>query len=208
MRPRTPSDSTLLASGKASDFGAFYDRHLGGVTAFVGRRVRQPEVIFDVVAETFARALEHRAQYDEARGPAIGWLIGIARNLILDAVRRGQVEAASRVRLGMQPVELEDEQLELIAERGSIDLRAALASLPADQRDGVLRRVVLDEGYTTIAPRCSSCRPARRSRPWAGSRDNRSTRTCAFPHRIRERTRARGRSSRRWRCSRSTRLAT
>jgi RNA polymerase sigma factor (sigma-70 family) len=157
MRPRTPSDSTLLASGKASDFGAFYDRHLGGVTAFVGRRVREPEVIFDLVAETFARALEHRAQYDEERGPAIGWLIGIARNLILDAVRRGQVEAASRIRLGMEPVELEDEQLELISERGSIDLRAALASLPADQRDGVLRRVVLDEGYTTIASdlRCS-----------------------------------------------------
>jgi RNA polymerase sigma-70 factor, ECF subfamily len=68
MRPRTPSDSTLLASREASDFGAFYDRHLGEVTAFVGRRVRQPEVIFDLVAEMFARALEHRAQYDEARG--------------------------------------------------------------------------------------------------------------------------------------------
>lgn len=157
MERDRPSDAGLLASGKASDFGEFYDRHLGAVTSFVGRRVHQPEVIFDLVAETFARALEHRTQYDEARGPAIGWLIGIARNLIMDAGRRGQVEAASRIRLGMEPVELEDEQLDLIAQRSAIDLRTALASLPDEQRDGVLRRVVLDESYATIASdlRCS-----------------------------------------------------
>jgi RNA polymerase sigma-70 factor, ECF subfamily len=127
------------------------------VTAYVGRRVRRPELIFDFVAETFARALENRMQYDPARGPAIGWLIGIARNLIMDAGRRGQVEAAARVRLAMAPVELEDEQLELIAERGAIDLRTALASLPAEQRDGIIRRVVFDEAYTTMALdlRCS-----------------------------------------------------
>ena len=119
--------------------------------------MRQPEVIFDLVAETFARALEHRAQYDEARGPAIGWLIGIARNLILDAVRRGQVEAASRIRLGMEPVELEDEQLELIAERG-VDRSAGGARVAARRpARRVLRRVVLDEDYTTLAAdlRCS-----------------------------------------------------
>ncbi len=157
MEPRTPPDAVLLASGKASDFGVFYDRHLAVVTSFVGRRVRRPEVLFDLVAETFARALEHRTQYDPERGPAIGWVIGIARNLIVDAARRGEVEAASRVRLGMAPVELGDEQLELIAERGAVDLRTALSSLPADQRDGVVRRYVFDESYPDMASdlRCS-----------------------------------------------------
>jgi RNA polymerase sigma-70 factor, ECF subfamily len=157
MRSGKPPDARLLASGKPSDFGVFYDRHVGAVTAFVGRRVRQPEVIFDLVAETFARALEHRRAYDPARGPAIGWLIGIARNLLIDAGRRGQVEAASRVRLGMAPAELDDEQLELIAERGAIDLATALASLPREQREIVIRRVVLDEPYAAMAAdlRCS-----------------------------------------------------
>jgi DNA-directed RNA polymerase specialized sigma24 family protein len=42
--------------------------------------------------------LEKRSLFDPARGPAEGWLLGIARNLIVDSVRRGQVEAASRVR--------------------------------------------------------------------------------------------------------------
>ena len=83
-----------------SHYGVFYDRHLGVVRSYVASRVRQPELMFDLVAETFARALENRAQFDPARGPAVGWLIGIARHLIIDSVRRGQVEAASRVRLG------------------------------------------------------------------------------------------------------------
>jgi Sigma-70 region 2 len=87
------SDARLLASGRPSDFGAFYDRHLAAVTSYVGGRVRQPEVIFDLVAETFARALENRTPYDAQRGPVIAWLLGIARNLILDSFRRGQVEA-------------------------------------------------------------------------------------------------------------------
>lgn len=157
MGPGNPSDARLLSSTKASDFGAFYDRHVDAVAAYVGRRVRQPEVIFDVVAETFARALENRTQYDAARGAAIGWLLGIARNLLVDAARRGQVEAAGRIRLGMTPVELEDDQLEVIVERGGIDLRTALAALPADQREGIIRRVVLDEDYATLALelRCS-----------------------------------------------------
>ena len=156
METREQSDASLLG-GTPGDFGRFYDRHLPAVTAYVSSRVGQPEVIFDLVAETFARALERRAQYDAGRGPAIAWLLGIARHLMLDSFRRGQVEAASRLRLGMAAVALEDEQLEAIAERGRIDLRAALAGLPDDQRDGVIRRVLLDESYRDMAEdlRCS-----------------------------------------------------
>jgi RNA polymerase sigma-70 factor (ECF subfamily) len=151
------SDSVLLASGSAEDFGRVYDRHVVAVAAFVGKRTRQPDVIFDLVAETFARALEHRDHYDPAKGPVVGWLFGIARNLIIDAARRGQIEATSRSRLGMARVELDDDQLALIAERGRLDLRAALAAMPSDQREAVIRRVVLDESYAVIAQgvRCS-----------------------------------------------------
>jgi RNA polymerase sigma factor (sigma-70 family) len=157
MRLRGRSDAELLASGTPGDFGVFYDRHLGVVRSYVASRIWRPEVMFDLVAETFARALENRTLFDPARGPAEGWLLGIARNLIVDSARRGQVEAASRVRMGMSAIVLDDTQVGLIAEHGRGDLRAALGSLPADQREAVLRRVVLDESYTAIAGqlRCS-----------------------------------------------------
>ena len=62
------ADAELLSSGVGSDFGCFYDRHVRAVTAFVGSWIGEPEVVFDLVAETFARALEHRLQYDRRRG--------------------------------------------------------------------------------------------------------------------------------------------
>lgn len=146
-----PCDGVLLASSRPEDFGVFYDRHLRAVSAYVAGRVRQPEVRFDVVAETFARALEKRGQYDPGRGPAIAWLLGIARNLIADALRRGQVEATSRTRLSMEPVELDDGQLAAIAEHRGEDLQAALAATPGGQRDAVIRHIALGHTYAVIA---------------------------------------------------------
>lgn len=155
--PAERSDAELLSGDDAADLGYFYDRHLGAVSAFVGSRIHRPEVLFDLIAETFARALERRRQYEENRGPAVAWLLGIARNLIVDSARRGQVEATSRSRLGMARIELGDEQLALVAERAGLGLGAALASLGAGQREAVIRRVVLEESYAAVAAnlRCS-----------------------------------------------------
>jgi RNA polymerase sigma-70 factor, ECF subfamily len=151
------TDAELLESGAAADFGRFYDRHVDAVTAFVGSWHLRPELVYDLVAETFARALEHRTQYDGQKGPAVAWLLGIARNLMIDSARRGHVEATSRQRLGMARAELDDEQLELIAERGRTDLRGALGSIEPGQREAVIRRVVLEQSYSTMAAdlRCS-----------------------------------------------------
>ncbi len=151
MARRPASDASLLGGDRAGDFGAFYDRHLRAVTAYVAGRVRQPEVRFDVTAETFARALANRAQYDPERGPAIAWLLGIAHHLIADAARRGRVEAASRTRLGMEPIELDDAALAAIDEHSGGELQAALAATPGLQRDSVVRHIVLGDSYAVIA---------------------------------------------------------
>jgi RNA polymerase sigma-70 factor (ECF subfamily) len=150
------SDAELLA-GDAEQFGVFYERHVDAVAAFVGMRTRRPDLVFDLVAETFARALEHRGQYDAERGPAVGWLFGIARHLVIDAARRGRVAADSRVRLGMTRITLDDDQLARVEERAQVDLRAALTNMPADQREAVIRRVVLEQDYPELAQglRCS-----------------------------------------------------
>jgi len=62
------SDGELLASSVAEDFGVFYRRHFQAVTSFVAPRVGGADVVFDLVAETFAVALERRKRYEaEAR---------------------------------------------------------------------------------------------------------------------------------------------
>jgi RNA polymerase sigma-70 factor (ECF subfamily) len=145
------SDGELLASSLADDFGAFYRRHVQAVTSFVAPRVGAADVVFDLVAETFAVALERRARYEETRAPAVAWLIGIAKNLIADARRRGSVDAAARKRLGMTPIALDDAQLAMVEARGRVDLSDALSRLSGAERDAVLRRVLGDESYRQLA---------------------------------------------------------
>jgi RNA polymerase sigma factor (sigma-70 family) len=150
-----PEDRILLASLDPEDFGRFYERHVGAVVSFLGRRVRGADVVFDLTAETFARAFERRGQYDPARGPGVAWVLGIARNLLIDSARRSRVVDESRVRLGVEPVALDDVQLGLVESRARIDLHALLGGLPVDQREAIVRRFFLQESYPEIAERLS-----------------------------------------------------
>lgn len=148
---RPPTDAELLRGG-ASDFESFYRRHLPIVDAYAARRTRSRELTLDVVAETFARALASRDRFDPARGPAIAWLIGIARNQLIDAARRGQVADRMRRKLQMEPVVVDgsdDPAGDVPAEL----LDAALAALPEAQRAAILARIVDEEPYGLIAER-------------------------------------------------------
>jgi DNA-directed RNA polymerase specialized sigma24 family protein len=57
------------------------------------RRTGDAELAADLTAETFAAALASRRRFDPAKGPAIGWLYGIARQQRLPADQRAAIEA-------------------------------------------------------------------------------------------------------------------
>lgn len=144
-------DHDLLASEDAEDFEAFYARHFDLVTHYVARRVSRPDLTIDVVAESFARALQHRTKYDPVRGPAIAWMLTIARNVLIDSVRRGQVADETRRLLRMEPLELDEVDLDVIESRGAAPVIVALDSLPADQREAIRRRILDEDPYPLIA---------------------------------------------------------
>jgi len=136
--------------------GDFYRRHERAVVTFVGPMVGgDPEVTIDIVAETFARAYESRANYRAEAGGERAWLLGIARHVVLAAWRRGRVESEIRLRLGMRALSLSAETLasveEAVLESESAVVEAWLADLPEDQREAVRRRVLAEEDYGTIA---------------------------------------------------------
>jgi len=155
VRVGNAEDAALLGSRDQNDFGRFYERHVGAVVSYLGPRVRGADVVFDLTAETFARAFERRGQYDPARGPAVAWVLVIARNLLIDSVRRSRVVDDSRRRLGVAPLAVDDAQLELIETRSQVDLRAVLAGLPAEQSEAIIRRFLLQESYPEIAEQLS-----------------------------------------------------
>jgi RNA polymerase sigma-70 factor (ECF subfamily) len=147
-----PSDEQLLASGVAEDFGALYERTYPLVRAYLRRRAgARPDLVLDLLAETYARALERREQFDPERGQAVVWLLGIATHLCLDATRRGRVADQARRRLGMERIYVEDDQLELVERQTISDMQIALNKLPEEQREAVERRVLQEDAYAAIA---------------------------------------------------------
>ncbi len=151
-------DARLLveaAKGDEAAFGAFYRRWLPLVTGYHLRRTRSRELAFDLTAETFAAVVADLQRFDADRGSAAGWLFEIAEHKLLDSVRRARVESSARVRLGHEPLVLEDRDLERVEELASIAdghrLDRLLAQLPAPQRDAVRARVLDERSYVEIA---------------------------------------------------------
>lgn len=157
MDRRSHTDRTLLErtrGGDAPAFGEFYRRHYGGVLAFLRPRVRNTELAADLMCETFASALMvvHDLGRELPRKP-VAWLLTIARNELLDALRRGTVAEGARRRLGLQRLVLEDEDLLAIDQAAAeADLLASLAGeLSREQFDALRARVLDERDYTDIA---------------------------------------------------------
>jgi RNA polymerase sigma-70 factor (ECF subfamily) len=156
------SDDALLLhearEGRREAFGTVYRRNNKVVLAFLARRVAQPELAADLLAETFAALLVLVRDPDRAlpRSP-IAWLLGTARHLLIDSYRKGRVEAAARERLQMQPLLLDDHDLRRIEEiSAETDILAELAAiLPADQLSALRARVIDEWDYGTIAKELS-----------------------------------------------------
>jgi RNA polymerase sigma factor (sigma-70 family) len=147
-----PTDEELLGDGSSEGFAMLYRRRYRLVRGYLRRQMGlRSELVLDLVAETFARGLERRDQFDPDRGSAVGWLLAIARNLLLDAMREGRVAETSRRRLGMERLVVDVEQLELIERESASELEGALSALPATQREAIERRVLGEESYAAIA---------------------------------------------------------
>jgi RNA polymerase sigma-70 factor (ECF subfamily) len=140
--------------GDAEAFGVFYRARRGDVLAFLRVRVPSAELAADLMCETFTQALV--AVHDRDRElplVPIAWLLTIARNALIDSVRRGRVADDTRRRLAMQPLELSDRDLEAVDNAAAeADLLAELgAALPPDQLRAFTERVIEGRGYGEIA---------------------------------------------------------
>lgn len=158
----TPShDDELLArfaGGDPEAFVAFYRRHLSAVLGFFLRRTGNPELAADLTAEVFAGALLAAKRYRPGERPALAWLYGIAAHKLADSRRRGRVEDAARRRLALEPLAIDDADLNRISQMADPSAaEAALAALPPEQRAAVFARVVDEQPYAQIAAqmRCS-----------------------------------------------------
>ena len=88
--PGSLSDETLLAglaAGETAAAAAFIRRYQARVYGLVITIVRDPGTAEDVAQETFVRAWRNAGSYDPRRGRVATWLLTIARNAAIDAMR-------------------------------------------------------------------------------------------------------------------------
>ena len=151
--PRTDEELLAAVAREPEAFAVFYGRHVRPLLGYLVRRTGDAELAADLCAETFAAALDGVHRFDPRRGPAVAWLYGIARRLLMDAARRGVVEDRARRRLGMSPLELTDAAIERIEALAGSEhaLAEALHRLPPDQRDAIQARVIDERDYAEIA---------------------------------------------------------
>jgi RNA polymerase sigma-70 factor (ECF subfamily) len=152
MHDSGPTDEQLLSARDAASFELFYVRHVDSLIGFFARRTRDPELSADLTAETFAAALASRRRYRPEAGAAAGWLYGIGMKKLADAQRRGYAEQRARRRMGMERIELSDDDIARIESLGDEAPALALVErLAPEQREAITAHVLEERGYGEIA---------------------------------------------------------
>jgi RNA polymerase sigma factor (sigma-70 family) len=133
------SDETLLAglaSGDREAAAALVRRFQGRVYGLAVTVVGDPATAEEVAQETFLRAWRHADAYDPRRGRVATWLLSIARNIAIDALRLRRsepIDPHTMLALQLTSSEPGPDERGVVAHE-TARLRAALMELPEDQR--------------------------------------------------------------------------
>lgn len=163
----TADDAELLlgTDRDPESFAAFYRRHEQGVLAYFRHRTHQADLVADLTAETFAHALASRRSFDPARGPARGWLFGIASHVLSRSLRKRRVEDRARRKIGLERIEFTESEYERIEVMSVADLlEIALDGIPDNQRRALQLRVVEERTYEDVASQMQSSQVLARQR--------------------------------------------
>jgi RNA polymerase sigma-70 factor (ECF subfamily) len=129
-------------------FGLLYDKHVDAVYRYVFYRVRDDAEAEDLTSDVFMKALRAIPKY-EPRQAFLAWLYRIARNAVIDKVRRGGRQVPYEDALAHPEVhQVIEPDAELLALSDKTTLRQALAQLTPLQQEVIVLRFL--EGFSTL----------------------------------------------------------
>ena len=121
----------------SDSFYALYEREALVVLRYLSSAVRNHALAEDLCGDTFCRAWDSWPRFSGDDREARAWVIRIARNLVIDRVRRD-----GRVKFEALPEGGGPEGLDPTASTAeAIDLRRAMSNLGRDDRDLLAMRV-------------------------------------------------------------------
>ena len=140
-----------FARGEENALRAAYDAHGPLVYSFCRRSVGDDRAK-DVTQEVFVSAWRARDRFDSSKGSLAGWLMGIAKNRLIDNIRaeRRHGDRRSEAEPGDLPVESD---VERVGDRMLV--ADALRSLPERSRTVIELAYLSDLTHTQIAEQTS-----------------------------------------------------
>jgi len=162
---RDDSDESLMLRYRDGDVRAFellVTRHRKPLFNFILRFVRDTAQAEDVTQETFLRLVKGADAY-ERQAKFTTWLYTIARNLCVDAARRGKHRKAASLDAPLGDEDGSASLLDLVPDGAAgvdrqaqsrelaVRLRQAIEALPDEQREIFLLREVADLQFNEIA---------------------------------------------------------
>ena len=164
------ADALRRSARDADAFVSFYSEHAEALLAFFVRRVYDPDVAFDLTAETFAQAYQARRRFrGRTDKQAAAWLYRIARRQRARYFRKGKAEHRALSKLGIERPQLDDQQRARLEEVADLEglrsvLRAELERLSSAHREALGLRVIEELPYPEVAKRLTISEEAARAR--------------------------------------------
>lgn len=146
MMPRDPL--VLLSSVAAGDQQALsdlYDAFSAALYGVVLRMVEKEEVAQEVLQDTFVKVWRNASGYDASKGRPFTWLVNIARNTAIDALRSAGMRKAEAI----QPIDKHVYRLgsdTLTPDLEAADVRAVVGRLRTEHRE--LIEMAYFQGYS------------------------------------------------------------
>ncbi len=128
-------------------FAAFYDRTAGFVFGLLLRILNDRETAQEVAQEVYIQVWRTAGTFDSGRSSALAWITTIARSRAIDRLRsEGSRRSAMEGVEGEAPRHVADPSEEASLAERRARVRAALGSLPAEQRSAI--ELAFFEGLT------------------------------------------------------------
>lgn len=148
LRPDAEGLALRAAARDPAAWAEIFERHYRTVFAFVRFRLPGSEEAEDLAAQVFETAYSRAGHFDYRGVPIEAWLIGIARNLVRDHVKKLSRRPPAR--------ELDDEAPVAQPDATSLvdlhqDLGAAMRQLTDDQQTVLSLRFLLDRSVSDTA---------------------------------------------------------
>jgi RNA polymerase sigma factor (sigma-70 family) len=147
----------LRARDRPETFDAVWLAYWDGVLRFMVRQTFDPEVAFDLAAETFTAMLAQVREFrGETEGAGQAWMWGIARNQLRRWYESGSVERRYRDLLKIDVGSAGTDELDRIEELADLEplrqrVREALTTLDPGPRRVLELRVIQEWSYDEVA---------------------------------------------------------